>query len=74
MKVLFEKIDLKKKPRRIDLVIPEGCLWQPGPQFFLGDRNINMQLGTEGPQYVNVKVTILASDGGSNVKKKSKSR
>jgi hypothetical protein len=64
MKLLFETIDLEKRPRRIDLVIPEGCLWAPPADFFLGDRNIYMQLGTKNPKYTNVKVTILKNDEG----------
>jgi hypothetical protein len=61
MKLLFETIDLKKKPRRIDLVIPEGCTWQPPRDFFLGDRNIFMQMGTQNPTYVQVKVKIITA-------------
>lgn len=64
MKLLFETIDLIKRPRRIDLVIPEGCIWHPPADFFLGDRNIFMQLGTKNPTYTNVKVTILKNEGG----------
>lgn len=71
MKIQFESINLKKKPRRIDLVIPEGCTWMPPRDFFFGDRNIFMQLGTQNPTYVNVKVKIVESDSKISEKLKT---